>query len=238
MDGSNPKIAQVTVDWQRMPGASWLFEKRVGRRWSLCDGTFADRLAAVCAQLHLDSPCNPWALCPLPPHTYHVTALDGFEHANLGPGRLRTALEAGPACDPDELDEALEKSGVEECELMLADGPVRFEFRALRLWRSSALAAELHPLNAGFDRFLAARERLNVELQRRIGGGAHRPYTPHITLAYCARPERAGVLGDYRLAQWNGLFAEALAGLSVEYTAIGLYVYTDMVSFYRMARRR
>lgn len=42
MDGGNPRIAQVTVCWQPIRGASWLFEKRIGRRWVLCDGMFAD----------------------------------------------------------------------------------------------------------------------------------------------------------------------------------------------------
>jgi hypothetical protein len=247
---TNRKIASVGVQWQRIVGFSWLFDnpgatyRRDGAMLrAACDvddarHTFYKRVGETCRSLQFDSPCNHWAFCALPTDSLHVTALNGFEQKALPEIALRTLLYEVPNCNAGELNRAFCDLDISGQTLTAFDRTISFKFKELRRWRSLVLAIELQPAGApshdSFQQLCDLRERLDRQLHQKIVGRTTRPFAPHITFGYFAWPDRIAAVEDDLFDQWNNAFAQSLDGSTIEFSSIGLYVYTDMVSLYRL----
>lgn len=175
--------------------------------------------------------------CAMPPSTYHVTAWDGLNVAVLPRAKpevqraLQPWLESLPAAPPPTVAAASATRDALQQRL-----PIRFGFDALRSSTGVGIVADLKPANAEQAERFAAFQRARLthasEHAAEWGWAYTTPLEPHITLGYFPNAE-CGHAVEAQMAAWNGELESALNGLTIEFSQIGLYSFTDMVRFYR-----
>ena len=176
--------------------------------------------------------------CAMPPSTYHVTAWDGLNvavieratadvQAAVQPWFVELPSTAHP--EPVAVVEATQQA----LNTLL---PIRFAFDALRSSTGVGIVADLKPEDARqaerFAAFQALRLQRAEQHAAQWGWAYTTPLEPHITLGYF--PNAAcGRAVEAQMAEWNRELDSALAGLTIEFSRIGFYSFTDMVRFYR-----
>ena len=217
-------------EWLPFRGLSWLFDNPAEIP-PLYRG-----LAVGLAAAGLNTPRNDLAFCPLPPESYHVTALDGCHERNLASlpaaeqAQCREFLDRLPA-------PALPPPAAIAGLLPSARHGVCFELLDLALWgrgEEPSLAARLRPDAASsesFRRFLQDRDAA-AEKRRRLGL-SERAYEPHVTLGYFHDPGGAARARE-RLADWQLIFAGACEGATAAFGAVSLHAFESMARFIRL----
>jgi hypothetical protein len=195
------------------------------------------------ARLGGESLTQDYLFCPLPPVSYHVTAWDGINDANVAgidPGQRGSFQEllAG-------LPDSLQRSGVLERVIasplvQTTDWGLALRFDRLANWGDVSLVAELVPADkaaeAALQRVIEARSRLNAEFQQAFGIAPSRPhYTPHVSVGYFANRDRAREVGPH-LGEWNRIIAERVRGLTLAFRRVRVYGFTDMATFFRAGK--
>ena len=209
------KIAGLTPRWARFPGFSLLFDppssalssdgglEFLDGDWEL--GSFFSLAEQGLHTLGLDRLLQTYGFCALPSASYHVTAFDVANVADLRRCRadvrdsLNLTFETLPAVEA--LDAGFLVSAVSS-ELATKAWNLTFEYGGLRRW-GSVMAIELLPQDdAQFQAFLSARASLSRRYREAYGVGADESYTPHLSLGYFMNRE-GSEMAAVRVAEWD-----------------------------------
>lgn len=237
---------RLTVEWAHTPGFAWLFRNPgdghvpfMGYRKIHCgvhrdrELAFYGKLAETMNRLGLNSPLNLYGLCPLPPESYHVTAQDGL----FLPGLTGSVRQ-----DWAPLLNALPHSLVRISERVPPDGfagvvpasGVTFKFQELLNWPGSLVAA-LAPAGAESETILEAIKERRCGMDRQLRErGREVPkggYVPHCSLGYWASSDPVK-REPVPFEEWGGAFERAMHGLTIRFTDIDLYGFTDMSTYF------
>lgn len=252
---TNPKIDGIEPRWARFKGFSLLFDnpgdclKAVGPVDFLrCDVHrdpalgFFRALAERVESFGVEALRDAYSFCPLPPHSYHVTAWDGgnqdnFHHFRDGD---RSNVEELAVADGNAIVTANEVAvliGASEL-VRRRDWNMRFRFGSLPKWDDSCLVVELLPTDEAAATTLLEIERLRAGLidrfERKFGvRTCGRRYSPHVSLAYFANSDLADASTPH-VEAWETKIAERLAGETLAFDTISLYGFTNMSNFYRI----
>jgi hypothetical protein len=79
---------------------------------------------------------------------------------------------------------------------------------------------------------VAEREVLTTGFQEQFGVRTVDGFAPHVTLGYYANRDRAG-LSEPQLDRWARFIREEIGTLTITFNTIGLYGFTDMITFFR-----
>lgn len=250
---SNPKIG-----FKRYPGFSLLFdnpgENHFLNVWqggellklntAIDTGSelqFYRRLRDGLAEIGLLTNDNPYLFFVLPPPTYHVTVWDGLNEGNKGlvvsayQKKINEFLESLPL---SLLFDNPFRASIETSPLVNRTWNIQFEFKKLSVWGKISLVAELKPSNpesaAQFVEIEARRKELYQKFEKEFGLTHWREtYSPHITLGYFGDAEGAGK-ARLLVQEWNEDMFKFANGVSIEFSGISLYGFTDMVNFFRI----
>lgn len=245
---TNPKLT-LTNTWRRFTGFTLLFDpypcdlREFHTEASILGyvpGTnqLFDALAELCTGSWGDTLAQEYVFCRLPPSTYHLTANDGVNSDNLGqltPEHQRTFRSF-----LEELPETLGPlTTLIEPLPTLLDGPIRFRFRELSVWGNAVLVAELEPVDetsaVTLREFEKRRAELNQEWGRRWGRrNGDVPFRPHISLGYFPNPTLAQ-RAQSQIRNWSAQFLDRLQECECSFSSVGVYSFTDMVTFLRFS---
>ncbi len=246
---TEPKIAGLTPRWARFPGFSLLFDApgnpyrpENGVETLACDVDedpalgFFRRVLQGLDSLNSDRLLHAYGLCTLPTSSYHVTAFDVANvadlsrcHASVRDG-LRTTLDRLPASAA--FDDAL-LDGVEA--FAAQEWNLTFGFGDLCHW-GGAIVVRLEPHDDGaFGRFVAEREALSQRYRQALGVGASESYTPHLSLGYFMNSTGAE-LATARRQDWNDAVRSVVDDATITFKTASLYGFVDMATFFRRNR--
>lgn len=249
------KIAGFEPRWAPFPGFSLLFDNpgaATARCGSLEKVTCVPSpdgelelyylLSKTLEAIGRDALITSFLLCPLPPSSYHVTVWDGINVDNAASlhQELRSDWSEFLLALPDSLHRLPRTMSVVTASSLVSDafGKIAFRFDELTIWGDQVLAARLAPADEVSSRRLnalaAARAVLGTEAKRRLGIDTRPGYSPHVTVGYFSNRE-CGRLAHGHLSEWADRFREALANSSITFSSLDLYVFTDMINFYRRA---
>ena len=178
--------------------------------------------------------------CAMPPSTYHVTAWDGLNVAVLPRANSATQSAMRPWFDdlPGATMPAAAEAAYETRDALNALLPIRFAFDALRSSTGVGIVADLKPADAEhaerFAAFQAERLRRAKAHEQTWGWAYTTPLEPHVTLGYFPNAD-CGRAVEAQMAVWNAELEARLSELTITFSQIGFYSFTDMVRFYRMA---
>lgn len=249
----NPKISAVEARWARFPGFTLLFDNPGQSCRSTEFGPLLDcrpegdpalslyaALARGLASLDLQTAMFRHGFCPTPSASYHVTAWDGLNpalDAQLKPEVLQRARACYGAL-PEATD--AERGFLAELQpaiqALQAQLPIRMKYAALRNTPGVGLVADVAPADnasaQAFERLQAVRLEVAQAAAQRWGAAYTTALQPHITLGYYANAADTRPL-DPELPAWNTALAAACEGLTLEFSSLGFYAFTDMARFYR-----
>lgn len=245
---TEPKIAGLTPRWAPFPGFSLLFDppgsalRHEGAIESLaCDVVgdpaleFYRRMHRGLQSLDPDRLLQSYGLCPLPSASYHVTAYDVANVADLARCRveardgLRAMLDRLPA--PEAFDEGLL---VRAHEFARTEWNLTFGFGEFCHW-GGVIAVRLRPQSEeAFGRFVEARAALSQDYRANYGVGAGESYTPHVTLGYFMNPQGAELAVVHR-SGWEEAVRSAVGEATITFRTASIYGFTDMATFFRKA---
>lgn len=249
---TNPKIG-----FKRYPGFSLLFdnpgESHFQNAWQggklLKLNTIIDtgsesqlyrRLRDGLAEIGLLTNDNPYLFFVLPRPTYHVTVWDGLNEGNKGivvsayRQKLTEFLEGLPL---SLLFDNPFRAGIEASPLVNRTWNIQFEFKKLSIWGNVSLVAQLKPSNSEsvnqFVEIEARRKELYRSFEQEFGLTRwHEWYSPHITLGYFGNEEGAEK-ARLKVEEWNEDMLKFANGVSIQFSSISLYGFTDMANFFR-----
>jgi hypothetical protein len=254
---TNPKVAGFVPCWAPFRGFSLLFDnpgRSLARAGDLLDLHcqvesdpelgFYRMLRDSLQRLDLGLLTNTYLFCPLPPASYHVTVWDGGNDGNVARvfTSQRPELEVWLAdlprslSKPNELIEMTVSSFLARRE----EWNLRFRFDRLVNWGNTVMVARLAPADEAasqaLNELVEERRRLTARFQERFGIGPAESYTPHVSLGYFANRE-AAQLSVPCLEEWDRTFSEQMQDLTLSFSRISLYGFTDMATFFRLLAR-
>jgi hypothetical protein len=246
---TNPKIAGLEPRWAPYRGFSLLFDNpgdsyapagegllRLDCKHDAPLALYAG-LEAFLQRVDLARLREQHLFCPLPFHSYHVTVWDGINAGNAvhlsdqDRSQLDDLFADLPRLlgTPNRYTEAAQTSP-------LVDWHEQIEFvcRGLTIWSNSALVALLapkdHPVKRKLDKVVRHRGFLNEPYRQAFNLRMQDGYSPHITLGYFANQELAESAAPL-MGAWEDRLLETVAGLSITFSAISLYGFSDMATF-------
>ena len=179
-----------------------------------------------------------YLFCPLPMPSYHVTAWDGGNDANVSDvsfahrAELETQLKGLPLSLP-------QKNALTDVVLAssLADyqTEIRFRFDRLMKWGNSVLAARLVPsdeFEPQFQHLVELRAALSMEFEKISGLPSSKRYSPHVSLGYFANQEAAQQATPC-IDHWSAIVHDHIGDQYLRFQTIGLYGFTDMAHFFK-----
>lgn len=197
--------------------------------------------AALAAWVQTQNPARlrrDLGFCAMPPSTYHVTAWDGLNVAVLPKAKpaVQTAVQPWFKELPAAPWPAAVQAVAATRAVLDAVLPISFAFDALRSSTGVGIVADLKPADAEqakrFAAFQAVRQAHATQHAAEWGWAYTTPLEPHITLGYFPNAE-CGRAVEARMEAWNAELESVLDGLTIEFSHIGIYSFTDMVRFYR-----
>jgi hypothetical protein len=193
------------------------------------------QVARGVSQLNPDRLLQTYGFCALPFPSYHITAFDVANVADLGRCRaeVRDALQLtfDVLPDPSAFDAEFLTSATSS-ELAVTEWNLAFGYKGLHRW-GRVLAVELSPLDeTAYRRFFDARASLSRSYLEGFGFGAKESFTPHISLGYFMNLEGAE-LATPRLAEWDKVLRETIGSTTITFPTVSLYGFTDMATFLR-----
>lgn len=250
---SNPKIG-----FNRYPGFSLIFDnpgenhfldvwhggKLLKLNTTLDAGSESQlylRLRDGLAEIGLLTNGNPYLFFVLPPPTYHVTVWDGLNEGNKGfvvPAYQKKINEFLEGLPLSLLFDNPIRASIEMSLLVSRSWNIQFEFKKLSVWGNVSLVAELKPSNPEsvnqFVEIEARRRELYQKFEKEFGLTHWREtYSPHITLGYFGNAEGAEK-ARLQVQNWNDDILKFANGVSIQFSGISLYGFTDMVNFFRI----
>ena len=189
-----------------------------------------------------DSLVDNYSFCPLPPSSYHVTVWDGLNDGNAEKVFPDHCLDLGSFLQglPDSLPAHTRFTGeIDDSPLLLRTGwTIAFTFDRLTKWGNRVLVARLAPAGGDsereFRRIVADRNDLSVRFQERFGFQST-GYSPHVSLGYFANAKQAE-MATPQVDRWTDAFRGDAGDVAVAFTSISLYGFTDMATFFKVAR--
>jgi hypothetical protein len=187
------------------------------------------------SDLNLDRLLQTYGFCALPFSSYHVTAFDVVNRADLE--RCRAELRDPLKATLDDLlaAEAFEAEllvPAKSSELATRDWNLTFGYGALRNW-GSVVAIELLPLEPDwFYEFLEVRSVLQQHYQDAYSVGGGEFFTPHLSLGYFMNRE-GSELASGRMGDWNDRLRESIGSTTITFSTVSLYGFTDMATFFK-----
>lgn len=199
------------------------------------------RLRDGLAEIGLLTNDNPYRFFVLPTPTYHLTVWDGLNEGNKGsvvPAYQKKINEFLEGLPLSLLFDNPFCAGIETSLLVSRSWNIQFEFKKLSVWGNVSLVAELKPSDPeSVTQFLeieARRKELYQKFEKEFGLTRwRRTYLPHITLGYFGNAESAEKAW-LQLQEWNEDVFKLANGVSIEFSRISLYGFTDMVNFFRI----
>lgn len=248
---SEPKVAGFVPRWSPFPGFSLLFDAPPS----------AYRLEGGLEELHCDvsadSPLafyrharrtlegfglapllNTYLFCALPPESYHVTAFDVANQADLTRCKgesiesLRELLTA-----PIDADRFSHPILAEASASVLSHRRWDLAFRFGKLMIGGrVMAIQLAPFGPDdakrLAEFVDARGELHRAYLHQFGIGAKLNFTPHVSLGYFANAEGAE-LARAQLPQWNEAMQTAIGDLPLPFETVSMHGFRSMAEFFR-----
>jgi hypothetical protein len=107
------------------------------------------------------------------------------------------------------------------------------------VWGNAVLVAELEPVDetsaVTLREFEKRRAELNQEWGRRWGRrNGDVPFRPHISLGYFPNPTLAQ-RAQSQIRNWSAQFLDRLQECECSFSSVGVYSFTDMVTFLRFS---
>lgn len=183
---------------------------------------------------------NTYLFCSLPSHSYHVTVWDGLNDGNVRDvfHQYRPGGENFLAGLPSSfLTDKTFTGEVDDSPLITReDWAIRFKFDRLLKWSNKVLVARLVPADQDSERELRIvvenRQNLTARFRERFGIETINDYSPHVSLGYFANAQYAQ-LSTSQISRWTDLIKEETGDLTVAFTSISLYGFTDMATFFK-----
>jgi hypothetical protein len=250
---SNPKIG-----FKRYPGFSLLFDntddnhfpnaRQAGKILKLntaidsgSESELYRRLRDGLAEVSLFTNDNPYSFFVLPPSTYHVTVWEGFNEGNKQlvftsyHQEIFEFLEGLPLSLM--FDNPFSRS-IKASPLLQKRRDIQFEFKKLSIWGNVSLVAQLKPSNPSsetqFTEIEAHRSELYRSFEKEFGLTRwHLEFSPHITLGYFGNEEGAKKAHS-QVQEWKDGLLKIASDVSIQFSSIGFYGFTDMVNFFRI----
>lgn len=250
---TNPKLSSTTPTWAPFPGFSLLFDNP-GASLRRSESGFPKLYTPVSSDPGLEfyqlldefvneelkrSEIMAYGFCPLPPFSYHVTVWDGLNQGNLSEvkhpwyQKVRDFLYRLPDSmlrDDEIINPALFSLLVQKKWML------HFTFKGLFNWENIALVIQIEPGDEDSEdimqQLVEERWQLSQIYSEKFGAPHPNTYAPHVTIGYFANPDIVR-LSPETLARWNDRLKEKLSGKRLSFDTIGLYGFTDMISFYR-----
>lgn len=181
-----------------------------------------------------------YSFCPLPPHSYHVTVWDGLNDDNVRDvdDEYRAALEDFLKNLPHSMlkDKVFTSEICNSALLEATNRPIRFEFDQLGIRGHQALVARLKPVDDDsedeLNRIVEARKRLCQSFKQRFKVRIGMDYSPHVSLGYFADVQYSRLATSQKDA-WTRQFKMEVEESTITFRSIGLYGFTDMVTFFK-----
>lgn len=252
---SEPKIAGFTPRWSAFPGFSLLFDNppsayRLNRGLEelSCDVLndpnldFYRRVRATLEAQNLDLLLQTYLFCALPPESYHVTAFDVANQADLTRSKsdcldsLRDLLVS--PFDPERFSHPILEEASSSA-LASDDWNLSFRFVVARI-SGRVLIIQLAPYGPEdqkrFDHFMEKRRELHHTYRSQFGFGAGPNFTPHLSLGYFANAEGAELAKTAQSA-WSDAIGESVNDLPLRFDTISMHGFRSMAEFFRLPRR-
>jgi len=250
---SQPKIAGFTPRWAPFPGFSLLFDspssayrENSGLEHLTCSVAadsrleFYRRARTSLEKLNLDRLLQTYLFCALPPESYHVTAFDVANLADLTRCKgdclelMRELLT--PPIDGDRFSHPILHTATMSA-LATRRWEISFRCKTVRIW-GQVMVVELIPFGPGDEAKFSELMNLRLELNRAyldgFGIGAGPKLTPHLSLGYFANGEGAE-LAAARLPAWNEAISASLTDLPLTFETISMHGFNTMAEFFRVA---
>jgi hypothetical protein len=224
---AHPKIASLKPTWSPFSGWSLIFMPFgvTGDE----DDLFA-RLRTAFGSPSQAQWSGTHHLCPLPAESYHVSYCDLINQGNMCPLVGEHALAGGSfeltAEPPRWLLRAIEDAGLNG----IMPDPVEFVFSHVSTSHGRMLGVMLEPIGNSLEILLPARARLQ-QLLHEVCGLPQNAYSPHLTLGYFPNQEIGRRADNEAVPALQEKLKERLAGTVARFNAIGLYAFTDMISY-------
>ena len=240
----------IAIEWKRYTGYSYLFDNpgnclvsNDAKRLSNDDSVaIYNWLWAGMERIGGDELISRHLLFPLPRNTYHVTVWDGINIENIEnivepyKTELEEFFSGLPSSIGGKWPGASPSCQFEEHVGAAFTIKFRLRPRPLYLRGKTVLAADLEPCE-GKSRALyrtinKARNDLDEQFLERYGKPKNAGFVPYVALGYFADPEIAESAWGARREEWGNIFSD-VGEQEIEFRSIGLYAFTDMVSYYR-----
>ena len=228
---SHRKLSGLGPDWAVFRGFSLLFVNP--DPWP----EFYHAIERAMDELRPRELQDRYGFCALPPLSYHVTAWDGVNDANLASvlpehrSEAKGLLEAfgeGSAFASPLLGLAAES------DLARQDWTITFVLD--HLLKRDALTLRLKPVPAStacYEDFIAARARLSAAYLKRFGIAPAGSFVPHLSLGYFAN-EPGITAAEPHFPEWNEIFRNHLDDLSLAFSTASPYRFADISGFDRI----
>lgn len=249
---TNRKIASIEPEWATFRGFSLLFDNP-GNNFSTINNkliklnaaldspalAFYQGLSHASRLLNTEDMKEKYHFCYLPDNTYHLTIWDGFNDYNRSRLSISDSNEFSECLNqfPNSIPTAnrfLELANFSQ--LVLRRYSIQLKFSHLENIENDGLVACLMPADASSEKELRQVEELRRDLyeaySQTFETNLYYTYKPHITLGYFANGNLAESANS-DIDSWNQIVAKAVNGLTILYNKISLYVFTDMISFYK-----
>lgn len=249
------KVAGFTPRWAPFPGFSLLFDslgspyRREGEYETLaCDVAgdpalgFYRRVYEGFGKFDYDRLLTTYLFCALPPASYHVTAFDVANLADVEGCRaewldsLRDLLAQVP--DSSWSPEHPLLAPAVASPLARENWNLRLRYHKLSMFGRGGISLQLEAADeesrATLERFREERAALSQAYQSRFGVGAGVRYTPHLSVGYFANAEGAE-LAYAHMPEWDARLREAVGDEVLVFETASLYAFTSMETFIRRA---
>jgi quercetin dioxygenase-like cupin family protein len=244
----NTKIKSVVpIQWGRFLGSSLLFDnpgrslaEENGLQYIHCDlQDPALELYRALAEvpLRLAGELAPFQFCPLPPTTYHVTAMDGINEANLDQlaQPARGEAEAFLAGLPDSACSPAPEWFPPPVLPIGQPWTLRLRFQRLAVRTQSAdMVALLVPADAESEKWMAVIRDVRSEQEKPMVERGKTPtaWAPHCSLGYFPTSELAEAARQH-LETWNETASGLAAGRVFQSSSLALNSFENMTKFLR-----
>jgi hypothetical protein len=185
---------------------------------------------------------NDWTFAPLPLASYHVTAWDGINVANLAALPEPQRAVWGPSLAG--LPGGAVQAAAPALRALTAHpgacwrGRLAVSVQGLSLWGEQVLVARLEPADAGSQAAYSAwaQERRALCAWAEAEWGLRSLPDPqlHVSLGYFMQPAGAQRFARH-LQRWEQQLCDAARGLQVQFSATSVHAFSDMASFYPLA---
>lgn len=254
-DISNSKLSGINK-WANFRGFSLLFDNP-GDNYNLLNcglikvnckndeikSIFYSKLYEKLIEIIPDFPANDYLFCPLPLSSYHVTFWDGANCDNEKKLNsdcfqlFHNYLHGFPSTF--QIIQDFHSLIYLSLLTINSNMGIEFEFDKLTNW-GKVLVARLKPIENEtinrLNKIKVERNKLTTNFKDKYGNifSKHwENYSPHVSLGYFANQDYGKLLNKDLLDKWKEMFKNQLSGLTINFSSISLYGFTNMITFFK-----